>query len=135
MAHSNGVVINSDAHLDQEKKADYYDPDEKVRMVPRPRASVDSTYLKRERMDRDDDVAEEGDDRQRKAQRLGRRTQDPKTFGPIPGVEVGRWWASRCVELILQSHNVCLIIASLLCPLTPEWSALPTLFTALPLRV
>ncbi|ORX41032.1 PUA-like domain-containing protein [Kockovaella imperatae] len=33
--------------------------------------------------------------RQRNAQRMGVRTQDPKQFGHIPGVEVGRWWASR----------------------------------------
>ncbi|BEJ16483.1 hypothetical protein CspHIS471_0510880 [Cutaneotrichosporon sp. HIS471] len=39
----------------------------------------------------------ESDDGQplRKAQRLGVRTQDPKQFGNIPGIEVGTWWASR----------------------------------------
>ncbi|KAK8850496.1 hypothetical protein IAR55_004414 [Kwoniella newhampshirensis] len=36
-----------------------------------------------------------GDGRMRNAQRLGVRTQDPKTFGHIPGVEVGRWWPTR----------------------------------------
>ncbi|OCF43615.1 hypothetical protein I317_02506 [Kwoniella heveanensis CBS 569] len=30
----------------------------------------------------------------RRAQKLGVRTQDPKTFGHIPGVEVGTWWAT-----------------------------------------
>ncbi|BEI95168.1 hypothetical protein CcaverHIS631_0101170 [Cutaneotrichosporon cavernicola] len=39
----------------------------------------------------------ESDDGQplRKAQRLGVRTQEPKQFGNIPGIEVGMWWASR----------------------------------------
>lgn len=32
---------------------------------------------------------------QRIQQRLGERLHDPKTFGSIPGVEVGTWWASR----------------------------------------
>ncbi|WWD20679.1 hypothetical protein CI109_105155 [Kwoniella shandongensis] len=37
----------------------------------------------------------QGDGRLRNAQKLGLRTQDPKTFGHIPGVEVGKWWATR----------------------------------------
>jgi E3 ubiquitin-protein ligase UHRF1 len=32
---------------------------------------------------------------QRNAKRLGVRTQNPKRFGHIPGVEVGRCWATR----------------------------------------
>ncbi|EKD05383.1 hypothetical protein A1Q2_00342 [Trichosporon asahii var. asahii CBS 8904] len=35
------------------------------------------------------------DQLQRIQQRLGERLHDPKTFGPIPGVEVGTWWPSR----------------------------------------
>lgn len=35
------------------------------------------------------------DDPQRNTQRLGERLHDPKTFGPIPGVEVGAWWPMR----------------------------------------
>jgi E3 ubiquitin-protein ligase UHRF1 len=51
--------------------------------------------------DRDlvDDVEDEDEDGdtglQRKAQKLGVRLFDPKTFGSIPGVEVGTWWPSR----------------------------------------
>lgn len=36
-----------------------------------------------------------GHEPQRLAQSLGIRTQNPKRFGAIPGVEVGSWWASR----------------------------------------
>ncbi|WRT70677.1 uncharacterized protein IL334_007675 [Kwoniella shivajii] len=44
----------------------------------------------------DDDKDKEGDDwRQRKAQKLGTRTEDPKSFGHIPGVEVGTCWPTR----------------------------------------
>ncbi|WVF68062.1 hypothetical protein IAT40_002825 [Kwoniella sp. CBS 6097] len=46
--------------------------------------------------DEEDDYEEEGDrELMRRAQKLGVRTQDPKTFGHIPGVEVGTWWATR----------------------------------------
>lgn len=36
-----------------------------------------------------------GDEPQRVQQRLGTRLHDPRTFGSIPGVEVGAWWPMR----------------------------------------
>ncbi|OCF54749.1 hypothetical protein L486_07883 [Kwoniella mangroviensis CBS 10435] len=57
-----------------------------------------STSPKRKRQDEDDDdddVEEENRWKLRKAQKLGIRTEDPKQFGHIPGVEVGRCWATR----------------------------------------
>ncbi|AAW41176.2 conserved hypothetical protein [Cryptococcus deneoformans JEC21] len=39
--------------------------------------------------------SEEGDIRQGKISKLGVRLHNPKTFGHIPGVEVGKWWATR----------------------------------------
>ncbi|TYJ51728.1 hypothetical protein B9479_007680 [Cryptococcus floricola] len=53
--------------------------------------SLDGSPSKRSFVDDGDD----DDDRQRKAQKLGVRLHDPKTFGHIPNVEVGRWWSSR----------------------------------------
>ena len=64
-------------------------------------SSASSTPVKRKRgvktEDRgsDSDQEIEGRELQRKAQRLGVRMFDPKTFGSIPGVEVGTWWPSR----------------------------------------
>ncbi|WVQ95618.1 hypothetical protein IAU59_002716 [Kwoniella sp. CBS 9459] len=59
--------------------------------------------VKRQRRDSGSDVSDDDDgyegegdwELMRRAQKLGIRTQDPKTFGHIPGVEVGRWWATR----------------------------------------
>ncbi|WWC98541.1 hypothetical protein V866_005433 [Kwoniella sp. B9012] len=54
---------------------------------------------KRKRQDEDDEDAETDEEENRwklrKAQKLGIRTEDPKQFGHIPGVEVGRCWATR----------------------------------------
>ncbi|WWC65081.1 uncharacterized protein I303_107695 [Kwoniella dejecticola CBS 10117] len=62
-------------------------------------AIVRSKSLKRSfstrEVDSDEEDQDENDWRQRKAQKLGIRTADPKTFGSIPGVEVGRCWATR----------------------------------------
>lgn len=35
------------------------------------------------------------DEPQRIQQRLGERLHDPRTFGSIPGIEVGAWWPMR----------------------------------------
>ncbi|WVR08553.1 hypothetical protein IAU60_005608 [Kwoniella sp. DSM 27419] len=52
-----------------------------------------SKGVKRSRSESDGE--QDGYKPMRKAQKLGIRTQNPKTYGHIPGVEVGRWWASR----------------------------------------
>ncbi|WWC72548.1 uncharacterized protein I206_106510 [Kwoniella pini CBS 10737] len=59
-------------------------------------AIIRSKSLKRSKREVDSEEEESEDDsRQRKAQKLGFRTADPKTFGHISGVEVGKCWASR----------------------------------------
>ncbi|KZT61381.1 hypothetical protein CALCODRAFT_491183 [Calocera cornea HHB12733] len=83
--------------------------------------SVKSTPVKksvRVKMEDDYDESQSDDDEgeddyvrtpQRKAQRLGVRTEDPKQFGSIPGVEVGTWWPSRmdCSTAAIHAPTVC----------------------------
>ncbi|WWC92266.1 uncharacterized protein L201_007220 [Kwoniella dendrophila CBS 6074] len=60
-------------------------------------ASISGSIKRSRQKDDEDDPESDEEDRwrQRKAQKLGIRTQDPKTFGHIPGVEVGRCWPTR----------------------------------------
>ncbi|WVW80869.1 hypothetical protein I302_102859 [Kwoniella bestiolae CBS 10118] len=64
----------------------------------KPILSRSSTKRSRDNDNDEQDEEEEDEEdrwRQRKAQRLGIRTEDPKQFGHITGVEVGRCWATR----------------------------------------
>ncbi|WVQ85922.1 hypothetical protein IAT38_008090 [Cryptococcus sp. DSM 104549] len=62
-----------------------------LKEVVTPRSSPAGTPRRRGR----DESEELEDGRQRNAQKLGVRLHNPKTFGHIPGVEVGRQWATR----------------------------------------
>lgn len=44
-----------------------------------------------------DDMDEDGEERPR--HKLGKRTRDPKTFGHIPGVPIGKTWEMRWVHI------------------------------------
>ncbi|KZO91208.1 hypothetical protein CALVIDRAFT_365881 [Calocera viscosa TUFC12733] len=77
------------------------------------RGKKEDDYDESDSEDEEEDEEDEEEDYsrtpQRKAQRLGVRTQDPKQFGAIPGVKVGTWWESRmdCSTAAVHAPTVC----------------------------
>ncbi|KAG8937807.1 hypothetical protein FRC03_007842, partial [Tulasnella sp. 419] len=63
-------------------------PSEKAKAKRKPRATSSTASDEEEEYD-------ESEDEIRSANKLGTRTQDPKQFGSIPGIPVGKRWETR----------------------------------------